>query len=99
MYKFEKNKKFTLSYSATKYQFAIEIFTPNTQGNRNFNVEFENKTLVLNNNKKYIFTRTKTEYTNMIFKANQSISAVISFNPSIKDSESSSTQKYYHRKR
>jgi len=94
LYKFEKNKKFTLSYSATKYQFAIEIFTPNTQGNRNFNVEFENKTLVLNNNKKYIFTRTKTKYTNMIFKANQSISAVISFTPSIKNSESSSKQNY-----
>ncbi len=92
---FEENNTLTLSYSATKYQFAIEIFTQNTQGNENFDVEFENKTLVLNNNKKYIFTRTKTEYTNMIFKANQSISAVISFNPSIKDSESSSTQKYY----
>lgn len=94
LYKFEKDKKFTLTYSATKYQFVIEIFTPSTQESKNFNVEFENKQLVLNNNKKYIFTRTNTEYKNMTFKTDETIDAVISFTPSIKDSSSSSKQDY-----
>ena len=94
LYQFEKDKGFTLSYDTTKYEFILEIFTPNSEDNKIFNVEFENKKIQINNKDKYVFTRSDNNYKDLTIKSDETIEAVISFFPSIKISEDSSKQKY-----
>ena len=68
-FKFNGDNQLKITYSAAQYQFALAIFTPNSDVKVNFNVKFEGKTIGMDNKDKHIFTRTDDSSKDLIITA------------------------------
>ena len=79
---------FNINYSACKYEFALEIFTPETEEKKTFTVDFESKSYELNNQDIFVFKITDTNTDTLTIKSNENIETVITTYPSKRGADS-----------
>ena len=70
---------FQLNYSKiNSTEFGLEIFTPDYEEEKAFDVIFEDKHYTVNNKNVFVFRKTKTEYKAITINSNENIEAIIS---------------------
>ena len=92
---FDGDNQFKITYSAAQYQFALAIFTPDSDDKENFNVKFEGKTIGMDNKDKHIFTRTDDSSKDLIITADKDVEALISFSFSEREKPDPARQQLY----